>query len=249
MNNTPFAFMAPQGAAPAPGIVTSGLAQHFDVHDTASYPGSGTQWFDLVSLGTTNYKFDLFNGVSYSTDYGGSLLFNGTNQYARQTGTNTTLNYPKGDDFTVQMFLRMGTAMSSKNGEIFGKWSGNSGAYNYAIRWAYSTGQMQTKMYNGATCNPTANNTTPAVSQVDLLTQRVNWTTNIMDGISSAGGTIDSNNTINCLSTINNNDNLTLMMRGNNNNWVQGNLIAFLIYNRALSDAEITQNYDYYLNR
>ena len=253
MIQQPFAFMAGQAAPtpspPAGGIVTSGLAQHFDASNTDSYPGSGTEWFDLVSLGGAGYKFNLFNGVSYSTDLGGSLSFNGTNQYGTQTGSNPTLKYPKGNDFTVQMFFQMGPDMASKGGEPFGKWTGSSTAYNYAVRWDRNNTTLRGAVYDLFNCNPGASATSPVLTQPDLVTMRVNWTTNTMDTISSAEPDTASNTTIDCLVNIDNNDPLSLMRRGNNSNLVQGNVVAFLIYNRALSDAEITQNYEYYRDR
>jgi hypothetical protein len=56
-------------------IVTSGLVNYLDAGYNASYPGSGTTWNNIsgVSGGTGT----LVNGPTYSTDGGGSIVFDG----------------------------------------------------------------------------------------------------------------------------------------------------------------------------
>ena len=59
-----------------PDIVTDGLVLHLDAANNKSYPGSGTNWFDLS--GNEN-DGTLVNSVGYNDDNKGSLVFNGTN--------------------------------------------------------------------------------------------------------------------------------------------------------------------------
>lgn len=59
--------------------VTSGLVVHLDAGDSASWPGSGSTWYDLTS---NNNDFTLVNSPTYSSADGGKLQFNGSNQYA-----------------------------------------------------------------------------------------------------------------------------------------------------------------------
>ena len=60
-----------------PKIVTNGLVLHLDAGQQSSYNG-GTTWRDLSGLGNNG---TLVNGVGYSSANGGSLTFNGSNQY------------------------------------------------------------------------------------------------------------------------------------------------------------------------
>lgn len=61
----------------SPKIVTDGLVLCLDAANTKSYPGSGTTWSDLSGNGNNG---TLVNGVNYSaTDRG--LLFDGSNNY------------------------------------------------------------------------------------------------------------------------------------------------------------------------
>ena len=59
-------------------IITSGLVLHFDAANIVSYPGSGTNVYNLVansSNGTLN------NGPTFSSDSGGCFVFDGTDDY------------------------------------------------------------------------------------------------------------------------------------------------------------------------
>jgi hypothetical protein len=62
----------------SPKIVTDGLVLCLDAGNSKSYPGTGTSWFDLSG---NNYNGVLQNGVSYEGSNGGSLYFDGTDDY------------------------------------------------------------------------------------------------------------------------------------------------------------------------
>jgi hypothetical protein len=61
-------------------VTTSGLVYYLDAAQTASYPGSGSTWSNLVGSGNA---VTLYNSPTYSASGGGSLLFDGTTQYGR----------------------------------------------------------------------------------------------------------------------------------------------------------------------
>ena len=67
-----------------PRIVTDGLVLALDAGNTKSYPGSGTTWTDLSGNSNTG---TLQNSPTYSSANGGSLVFNGTNNYISLTST------------------------------------------------------------------------------------------------------------------------------------------------------------------
>jgi hypothetical protein len=64
-------------------ILTRGLTMHLDASSPESYPGSGTTWSDMAS----SYNGSLINGTSYSSTGGGSMYFDGTNDYVGFSGT------------------------------------------------------------------------------------------------------------------------------------------------------------------
>lgn len=61
-----------------PTIVTSGLVLNLDASFRPSYTGSGTTWYDIsLSAKTTS----LVNGPTYSSNYQGQIVFDGTDDY------------------------------------------------------------------------------------------------------------------------------------------------------------------------
>jgi hypothetical protein len=58
----------------SPSLVLPGLSLCLDAANTKSYPGSGTTWTDLSGRGNNG---TLVNGVGYSGDNLGSLVFDG----------------------------------------------------------------------------------------------------------------------------------------------------------------------------
>jgi len=62
-----------------PKIITSGCVLSLDAADKNSYPGSGTAWRDLSGNGK---NLTLTNGPTFSAGNQGSIVFDGTNDYA-----------------------------------------------------------------------------------------------------------------------------------------------------------------------
>jgi hypothetical protein len=84
------------GAFAGPDVIDSGLVLALDAADRNSYPGSGTTWTDLSGGGNTG---TLTNGPTYSSVNGGSIVFDGTNDYVSISQTLTT-------PFTITGFVR-----------------------------------------------------------------------------------------------------------------------------------------------
>jgi len=66
----------------SPKIATDGLVLCLDAANNRSYPGSGTAWTDL-SRGGNNGA--LTNGPTFNSANGGSIVFDGTNDYVQVT--------------------------------------------------------------------------------------------------------------------------------------------------------------------
>jgi hypothetical protein len=60
------------------GIVTNGLVLNLDAGFTPSYSRSGTTWYDLSLSGNNG---TLTNGPTFSSDGGGSIVFDGVDDY------------------------------------------------------------------------------------------------------------------------------------------------------------------------
>jgi hypothetical protein len=83
-----------------------GLVLYYDGADSLSNTGSGTIWYDLSGNG---YNGTLTNGASFTSTNGGSVLFDGTNDYVE---TNSSTIIPNGlSTFTIEALYTMtGTA-------------------------------------------------------------------------------------------------------------------------------------------
>jgi hypothetical protein len=61
-----------------PSIITNSLVLHLDAADRKSYPGSGTVWRDRSG---NEYNGSLVGGAGYNSGNGGSITFDGSNDY------------------------------------------------------------------------------------------------------------------------------------------------------------------------
>ncbi len=79
------------GLAHSPRIVTDGLVLCLDAASKRSYPGTGTVWTDLK--GVNNGTLTNMDASNFSDDNGGSLVFDGSNEYV-DLGTSMDTNVP-----------------------------------------------------------------------------------------------------------------------------------------------------------
>jgi hypothetical protein len=118
------------------GLVTSGLTNVWDFGLNTCYPGSGTT---LNTLTTSTQAWTLTNGPTYSTLGGGSLLFDGSNDYLAYTNAfYYTLNTPATTIFWIKT--------SSSGGGLMSHYSG--GPVNSAM--FISSGKLSYQYYNGS---------------------------------------------------------------------------------------------------
>ena len=82
-------------------IITDGLQLHLDAGNLTSYPGTGTTIYDLSVNG---YNSTLINSVGFSTNGGGTLTFDATNDYI---DVNQSLSY---ETFTVGAWFKSSAA-------------------------------------------------------------------------------------------------------------------------------------------
>jgi len=84
-------------------LVQSGLILHLDAGNTSSYPGTGTIWKDLSSSGNNG---TLVNVPTFDSANGGSIVFDGVNDYANLGNIASTIfshTSPWSVQFTVKI--------------------------------------------------------------------------------------------------------------------------------------------------
>jgi len=79
----------------------AGLVFHLDASTPESYPGSGTGWYDLSGNG---YDGTLTNGPTYSSNNGGYIVFDGTNDYVTTADVNHGTS-----EFTLEVWVYFNT--------------------------------------------------------------------------------------------------------------------------------------------
>ena len=129
-----------------PRIVIDGLVLALDAGNTKSYPGIGTAWTDMVSSGIGT----LTNGPTFDSGNGGSIVFDGTDDYVI---TGTTL--PDADE----LFADTGNAWSTSSwfnvddlDPLFQSVAARGGGVGtsavYSV-WVKDTGEIRTRLRGG----------------------------------------------------------------------------------------------------
>tara|TARA_R100000951_G_scaffold89619_1_gene77744 strand:- start:670 stop:1338 length:669 start_codon:yes stop_codon:yes gene_type:complete len=219
------------GAYGGPDIITDGLVNAFDAGSTRSYPGSGTVATDLV--GTNNGT--LTNGVGFTTANGGAWDFDGVDDYIRFP-IPITVSQP----YTVLMWCKpdsLAAGLSSSNRST--PYKGNE-SWNPGI-WV-TQGMIRSH-----------GNTRYVDSYIDWSGLEYAQIGMIFDGTTVYNifnGEILSNFNSTSYSPI---ASLTILIGSEttstgSKDW-DGQITAETVYNRALSAAEILQNYNAIKNR
>jgi hypothetical protein len=129
--------------AHSPRIITDGLVLCLDAGNTKSYPGSGTAWSDLSGQGNDG---TLTNGPTYSSSNGGSLVFDGTNDYVN-FGNSSVFNQSGGKSFTITCWALFNTATQNHN-PIFNK-AATNGTWEYTLGLSSGRGVFWLTSSNG----------------------------------------------------------------------------------------------------
>lgn len=208
---------------PAIPIITANLVMHLDAGNTSSYPGSGTTWTDLSGNGNNG---TLTNGPTYSSANSGSIVFDGTDDYVDipdNASLNPTLN------MTVSAWVNM-TSFKSFN-TIFGKGT-SSGGFDFRID---SSTQLNLVKYTiidqTSTISALSTNTWYNITAVQSTT-KVDYYVNGVFIVSFS----------NSSAYINGSTSLKIG-RSRDNVYTAAKISQVSLYSRALSAAEILQNF------
>jgi hypothetical protein len=119
------------------GVVQDGLVLNLDAGKFYSYPQSGTTWTDLSGLGNTG---TLVNGVGYVGTNGGSLSFDGVNDYVSILDSDYW--FYSTNDFCIEFWYSFNLIPDS-NGQFFysQRFDGNNYFFIFATdtKWEFDT--------------------------------------------------------------------------------------------------------------
>jgi len=212
------------GIGYGPRVVTDGLVLALDAADRNSYPGSGTTWTDLSGNGNNG---TLENGVGYNSSNGGSLTFDGGDDYvnclAQSSGSFTQSGWIKTNNVsTYRSIISWGQHLSQKDRTLWlNVTTGTAALYFYATN---------DNMISGTT-NCADNNWHYIVGTWDGTTGRI-----YVDGRLENSGSLTA--AAYTYSSTNIGRNISGSYRWN------GNISQVSIYNKALTASEIQQNFN-----
>ena len=101
---------------PAGSITTNGLILNLDATNPASYPGSGTTWNNLV-IGNAVTEFTIQSAGTYSTDNGGVIRFGNTNSGA---GASSSTGFSNLSTYTVEVWVKPAGTMGDYDPSVEG---------------------------------------------------------------------------------------------------------------------------------
>jgi hypothetical protein len=227
----------------SPRIVTDGLVLCLDAGNPKSYSGSGTAYTDLSGNGNNG---TLVNGVSYDINNSGSLSLNGTNNYI-SFSSSSDLQFLNRSPYTLEVWMyvpvnpfgspqtytgifnREDSSIGSRDG-----WNvllhGSSSTTMYIASERFQAGSNRNVFYN--VTNSILNTWQHLCCTYDGTNLKLYYNANLVSSRSDATGNITNTSKI-----------LEIGRRGGGS-YFNGRLTGQKIYNKALSDAEVQQNFN-----
>lgn len=213
-------------------IVTNGLVLYLDAANRESYSSGSTTWRDLSG---NNNNGTLINGVGFSNDNAGSMVFDGSNDYVNFFAPNL------GTTTTVEMWCNIGAGYTGKM--FFGwlrydVWCG-SGHLGYNTGGSDVYGISSTTVSNLGLVNNWKHYIFEMRSDVSYTNNKIYINTSLQ----SLSQQLNSQNSGN--RNFNSGEGRIAIWRNDLNNYFMPmNCAAFKVYNRALTAQEILQNYN-----
>jgi hypothetical protein len=213
-------------------IVTNGLILYLDAANRQSYVSGSTIWRDISG---NNNSGSLVNGPTFSTLNGGSINLDGTNDQININTIPTSSFSLISSSFTVNMWVNI---QSNNAGFISSNQSpSNGGQYSFVRRY----GALGISFYG----TPTS---TDIVGNISLPTGSWINITHVHDFSNQSSSIYQQTALVGARSMapspLITSSSLILGYYGFGGAYLSGSIAITQIYNRALSQAEITQNYN-----
>lgn len=227
----------------SPKLVNSNLVFYLDPGNIKSYDNSNTTV--IKDLSRTNYNFSISSGITFNSDNGGSIEYNGVNGYVRFPST-TAPNFDIGtDDYTWSGWLKFG----GQTGQYRQIWynSASGGVEGFGIYLLSVTNNIRTEVY-GTTGGRQEINT---VSVTNYLNEWHYWSfvleqSSLTIKIYVDGVLISTGTALNSWGSIVKRSSQfpTLGSYAGSIFWYNGSMGAIQIYKKALTQDEVIKNYN-----
>ena len=206
-------------------IVTTGLQLYLDAGNASSYPGSGTAWTDLSG---NSRDGTLTNGPTYSATNGGSIVFDGTNDYVQCTGSLTVTAA------TFVTWIKRNGSQGTYDGILFSRGTNTTGMNFYTSNQLGYHWNDSSSTYNWSS-GLTIPDATWCMIAISVTS------TSATAYLCQTGGTTTATNTVNHASSLLND--IKLAQDDAGSRFFNGNIAIAQLYNIALSAGEVAQNF------
>jgi hypothetical protein len=221
----------------APNIVTDGLVLYLDAANTKSYVSGSTTWADIAA----GNNGTLVNGPTYNNANGGSIVFDGVNDYINIADN---VNLTNTSSLSINIWFKS-TDVQSRINDLIGK-----GTSDLDEEYTVLVGNTFLYFDVGIESGPYIQNTTTFLNNVWYNTccvhsrsGGISTLTGYVNGVATTGFTNNATAAPN-----NNSFPISIGKRFYNSNpygrILNGNIAQISIYNRALSVTEVLQNYN-----
>jgi len=216
-----------------PKIVRDGLLLALDAGDITSYPGSGTTWSDKSGNGNNG---TLTNGPTFSSGNGGSIVFDGSNDYVNITTTPNLTN-----PLTICAFVNT-SFITGSNQVIYGP------SANGSDNWL-SISNNRAQIY--ATQATDINNFAITGTTTIEANKWYHITGIVNNNVTSIyiNGVFEKASSAQAFTIAGWNSTARIGQRGTGQFPFNGRIASVHGYNRALSAQEVRQNYQQYKTR
>jgi hypothetical protein len=214
-----------------PDIVLSDLQLWLDAGQTDSYSGSGTTWNDLSGNSRTG---TLTNGPTYSSADGGSIVFDGSNDFVQCSGSLTVTAA------TFVTWIRRNGNQGQYDGILFSRGTSVTGM-NFQV-----SNQLGYHWNNaGNTYNWQSGLTIPDSTWCMIAVSVTS--TSATAYLCQTSGITTATNTVSHGSSVLND--IKLALDDATSRYFTGNISTAMLYNRALTADEITKNFNAFRGR
>jgi len=218
-------------------MITSDIFLNLDAGNPSSYSGTGTTWTNLSGVSNST----LINGVSYSSENGGSMVFDGSNDYVN---TNITSTNP---EVTVDLYVSISSNTSNRTGNnqanqyiLFRQNTRTSDFEGIYVGYSINTGFITVAMTSGTAVVKLLNTSALTLNRIYHICATFNSNTLTLYLNGQQIGQVSTGFPINY-------GNKPFFIGSSNDTFdgfLNGKIYSVRLYSKTLSSTEVLQNFN-----